>query len=70
MGPSMQQKSSKTRFWLTLLIVNILAFIYPLGLLFTSEDDGTRLFAVIMLMAGFILLAVTDAVSIVFAHWT
>ncbi len=66
----MQKKSSKSRFWLTLLIVNILAFVYPVGLLFTSEDDGTRLFAVIVLMGGFIFLAVADAISIVFAYWT
>ncbi len=70
MGPSMQKKSSKTRFWLTLLIVNILAFTYPVGLLFTSEDDGTRMFAVIVLMGGFIFLAVADAISVVFAYWT
>ena len=70
MGPPMQKKSSKTRFWLILLTLNILAFTYPVGLLFTSEDDGTRLFAVIVLMGGFIFLAVADAVSVVFAYWT
>ncbi len=62
----MQKKSSKTRFWLILLTLNVLAVTYPVGLLFTSEDDGTRMFAVIVLMGGFIFLAVADAISVVF----
>lgn len=65
----MQPKNSKTRFWLILVTFNILAFAYPVGLLFTSEDDATRLCTVIVLMGGFIFLAVADAVSIVFAYW-
>ncbi len=66
----MQKKSSKTRFWLILVTINALAFIVPLGLLFGSEDDATRLSAIVVLMGGFILVAVADAVSIVFAYWT
>ncbi len=66
----MQKKNSKTPFWLTLMALNILAFAYPVGLLFTSEDDATRLFALIALMGGFIFLGVVDAISIVFAYWT
>ncbi len=65
----MQKKSSKTRFWSILVILNVLAFIYPIGLLLFSEDDASRLFAVIILMGGFIFVAVADAVSIVFAYW-
>ncbi len=66
----MQKKSSKARFWLILVTFNILAFAYPIGLLLTSEDDAARLFAVVVLMGGSILLFVADAVSIVFAYWT
>ncbi len=66
----MQKKISKSRFWLILLTVNILAFIYPIGLLLGSDDDGTRLMAVVVLMGGFIFLAVADAISVVFAYWT
>lgn len=65
----MQKKNSKTPFWLILMALNILAFAYPVGLLFTSEDDATRLFAVVVLMGGFIFVAVADVVSIVFAYW-
>ena len=65
----MQKKSSKTRFWLILIILNILACIYPIGLLLTGEDDAARLFAVVLLMGGSIFLFVADAVSIVFAYW-
>ncbi len=66
----MQKKSSKARFWLILVTLNILAFAYPTGLLLTSEDDAARLFAVVVLMGGSIFLFVADAVSIVFAYWT
>ncbi len=66
----MQKKSSKIRFWSILLMVNLLAFIYPIRLLLTSEDDATRLFAVFVLMGGSIFAFVGDAVSIVFAYWT
>jgi len=65
----MQKKSYKTRFWLILAIVNIVAFIYPIGLLLGSDDDATRLLAIVVLMGGFIFVAVADAVSIVFAYW-
>ena len=66
----MQKKSSKIRFWSILLMVNLLAFIYPIRLLLTSEDDASRLFAVVVLMGGSIFAFVGDAVSIVFAYWT
>ena len=66
----MQKKRSKTRFWLILVILNLLAFAYPIGLLLTSEDDAARLFAVVVLMGASIFLFVGDAVSIVFAYWT
>lgn len=66
----MQKKRSKTRFWLILVILNLLAFAYPIGLLLTSEDDAARLVAVVVLMGGSIFLFVADAVSIVFAYWT
>ncbi len=66
----MQKKSSKTRFWSILVIANVLAFSYPIGLLLTSEDDASRLFAVVVLMGGSIFAFVADAVSIVFAYWT
>lgn len=65
----MQKKTSKTRFWLTLLTVNVLALIYPIGLLLNSEDDGARLFAVLLLMGSFIFMAVADTLSVVFAYW-
>ena len=65
----MGTKTSKTRFWLILLTINILAFIYPVGLLLGSEDDAARLFAVVVLMGESIFLFVADAVSVVFAYW-
>ncbi|MBZ5647706.1 MAG: hypothetical protein LAN37_10835 [Acidobacteriia bacterium] len=52
-----------------LVILNILAFIYPAGVLLGSEDDASRLFAIVVLMGGFIFVAVADAVSIVLAYW-
>ncbi len=64
----MEKKSSKTRFWLILVTLNILACVYPIGLLLGSDDDATRFFAVLVLMGGFILLAVADTLSIVFAY--
>ncbi len=67
--PKNEKKSSKTRFWLILASLNILAFIYPIGLLIGSDDDATQLFAFVVLMTGFIFVAIADAVSIVFAYW-
>ncbi len=69
MKACMQKKRSKTRFWLILATINIIAFAYPVALLLNSDDDGARLFAFLVLMGGFIFLAVADAVSIVFAYW-
>lgn len=65
----MKSKTSKTRFWLILVALNILAVLYPIRLLLSGDDDATRLFAVLVLMGGFLLVAVADAVSVVFAYW-
>ena len=51
------------------MTLNVLALIYPVGLFIRSDDDSTRLFAVLLLMVGFIFVAVLDSVSIVFAYW-
>lgn len=65
----MKTKTSKTRFWLILVTVNILALLYPVRLLLGSDDNATWLFALFVLMVDFILLVVVDTVSIVLDYW-
>lgn len=65
----MKTKTSKTRFWLILVTVNILALLYPVRLLLGSDDNATWLFAFFLLMVDFILLVVIDTVSIVLDYW-
>ncbi len=69
MRSSMKKGSPRTRFWLILVTLNIIAFAYPIVLLLRSEDDASRLFGVLVLMGAFLLVAVADAVSVVFAYW-
>jgi hypothetical protein len=65
----MKKKTSKNRFWITLVTLNILALTYPVGLILRSDDDAARMFALLVLMVGFIFLAVADTLSILFAYW-
>ena len=62
-------KTSKNCFWTILVTLNVLALIYPVGLFIRSDDDGTRLLAVLLLMVGFVFVAVLDSLSIAFAYW-
>jgi hypothetical protein len=64
-----KKNDSKTRFWLILLTVNVLACLYPVGLLLGSDDDATRLLGIIVLMGALLLLTIADTLSIVFAYW-
>ncbi len=66
----MTNKTPKTRFWVILVTVNILALIYPLNLLLGSNDDASRLLGVMVMMVGVLLLFIADSVSIVFAYWS
>jgi len=52
-----------------LVTLNILALTYPVGLLLRSDDDAARMFALLVLMVGFIFLAVADTLGILFAYW-
>lgn len=65
----MKKKTSKARFWLILVALNILAFAYPVGLLINGNDESTKLFAAILLMTGFLIAALVDTVSVLFAYW-
>jgi len=65
----MQKKSSKTRFWSILVVLNLLTLVYPVSLLLGCDDDTARLFAVVVLMAESMFLFVADAISFVFAYW-
>jgi hypothetical protein len=65
----MKKKTSKTRFWLILVTVNILILFYPVRLLLGHNDSATSLFAFAVLMVGLILVMVVDTVSIVLDYW-
>lgn len=64
----MKKQHRKTRFWLVLTSMNIVALLF-LCAPFHTESDAVRLLGALVLMVGIILLAVADMVSILFAYW-
>jgi hypothetical protein len=65
----MRMKRSKptTEFWTVLTMVNLLGLLYPIHLQLRANSVDENLFATFVLVGSLFLLAVLDAVSIVFA---
>jgi hypothetical protein len=66
----MSQKSKKTRFWMILTMINVVAMIYPVTLYFQADNSDAQFFAAIVLLGAAFLLAITDTVSaiVVYLH--
>lgn len=60
----MAHKSSRTRFWTILAIINIAAMIYPVGLYFQAEGGDSQFVATVVMLCVVCLLAIMDTVSI------
>lgn len=61
------KKKPTPEFWAVLAMLNVLALMYPIKLLFRANSLDENLFATCVLVASLFLLAVVDAVSIVIA---
>ena len=66
----MAQKSSKTRFWTVLAIVNVAAMIYPVGLYSRAESNESQFLAAIIVLSVAFLLAIMDTVSALVVYAT
>ena len=56
------------RFWTVLTGVNLFVVLLALGVVAAAETEYARVVAVLVLVGVVLLLAVTDAISIVVAH--
>jgi hypothetical protein len=65
----MRQRGHKARFWTILAMINIVAMIYPVNLYLQADDSDAQFFATIVLLVAAFLLAITDTVSVIAAHW-
>jgi hypothetical protein len=61
----MKRNKPNTQFWKVLAMVNVLALIYPIGLLHRAESADENLFAAFALIGVVFLLLTVDAVSMV-----
>ena len=64
----MRQNIGKTKFWVTLGIVNLLVMMYPIILYVRAEDNNSQLFAGIILACVLFVLVIIDAVSALVAY--
>lgn len=65
----MKAKRPTSHFWTVLVIVNVLAILYPLGLSMRSDSADSQLLATLALLGVGFFLAITDTVSILLAYW-
>jgi len=63
----MKKKMPTREFWEVLATGNVLALLYPIGLLHRADSTDETLFATIVLVGFVFVLAVVDALSIVVA---
>jgi hypothetical protein len=50
-------------------MINIVAMIYPVNLYLQADGSDAQFFATIVLLGAAFLLAITDTVSVIVAHW-
>ena len=63
----MKKKKPTPQFWTVLVMLNVLALMYPIKLLVRANSLDENLFATCVLVASLFLLVVVDAVSIMIA---
>ncbi len=64
----MTRKTSRTRFWTTLAIINVAAMVYPLNLYVQAESNEARLVAAMIVLGVGFVLAITDTVSAIVTY--
>jgi hypothetical protein len=65
----MKAHKPTTRFWTVLVILNVLAIVYPLGLCLHSDSADGQLLATFALLGVGFFLAIGDTVGILLAYW-
>ena len=67
-GVQMKKGGPTAAFWKGLVMLNVLAMIYPVSLFLRAESDDDRLLATFVLIGSVFLLLIADAVSILVAY--
>jgi hypothetical protein len=63
-----KRNGTKNRFWLVLIMLNILAMVYPLSLMCGAGSTDAQLLGTFVLIIVVFLLVVVDMVSILIAE--
>ncbi len=66
----MKKNESKARFWTILIALNLLMLLYPVSMLFGTDQQEGPIVGVIALCAVGLLLAVADMISVLLAYST
>ena len=64
----MKHNVSKTRFWLTLALVNVAVMVYPIGLYLQAESSYNQVVATLIMLGVAAVLVITDLVSAIVAY--
>jgi hypothetical protein len=59
----MAHKSSRTRFWTILAIINVAVMAYPVGLYLRADTNDSQFYATLVVLSVGFLLAIMDTVS-------
>jgi hypothetical protein len=64
----MKNKRHKTRFWMILAILNVVAMGYPINLVLHADCDLARIAAVFIFIATVFGLLISDAIGVLIAY--
>ena len=66
----MTRNRSKAQFWTILILVNLLMLLYPVSMLFGTDQQDGAVVGVIALCGVGLLLAVADMISVLLVYST
>ncbi len=64
----MKNKGHKTRFWMILATLNVVAMGYPINLVLHADSDLARIAAVFIFIAIVFGLLISDAIGVLIAY--
>jgi len=64
----MTRNRSKARFWTVLILVNILTLLYPVSLLFATDNQEGTIVGVVALCGVGLVMAVADMISVLLTY--
>ncbi len=65
----METKGHKTRFWMVLATLNVVALGYSINLVLQANSDLARVGAAFLCIAIVFLLLIGDAIGVLIAYW-